>query len=71
MAECRENCVIDGNDIIQKIAAHLLNKGSFLIQEILCCVQRVCILDLLSIMDGSTCMRRVLFPSPEDVLESV
>ena len=64
----KENCVIDGNGIIQKSAAHLLNKGSFLIREILCCVQQVYILDFLSILDGSTCMGRLLFASSEDVM---
>ena len=35
------------------------------------CVQWVCILYLLSILDGGTGMWRVLFASSEDVLESV
>ena len=68
IAECRENYVIDGNGVIHKSASHLLNEGSPLIWEILCCVQRVRILDLLSILDWGTGMWRVLFASSEDVL---
>ena len=49
----------------------MLHKVSFFISEILCCVQRVRILDLLSILDWRTGIGRVLLASSQDVLESV